>query len=51
MVAGVARALGVALLLALAAVALAACSSAEDDGPARISASILIEPSPGDARW
>ena len=49
MVAGAVRALGVALLLTAAA--LTACSSAEDDGPARISASILIEPSPGDARW
>ena len=45
------RALAAALLLIVAALVLGACSSAEAVAPERISASILVEPSPGDARW
>jgi hypothetical protein len=43
------RAMPAALLLIVAALVLCACSSAAADE--RISASILVEPSPGDARW
>ena len=51
MVASVSRLLAAVLLLIVVALVLGACSSAEAVAPERISASILVEPASGDARW
>lgn len=51
MVASLARAATLGLLLALAAISVAACSSDDPAAPGVITASLLVETSPGEPTW